>query len=373
MDPRHTTRTIVAGTCLATALLAGCSAETRQRILPVFFDGVPGAPGGAGSGQPAALPPTHRVRRDLLQEIEELKRKLRYAQEAAKARKEAAPAETEPPAERAKTWEDAVEALPRDAAGNVDWVQAIKAHAIAPRPGVDPKAPEQAVLEFDVDLAQSPSRLFSVTYPHAAHTQWLSCQNCHPAIFPLKQGAEPTVVTMAKIRAGEQCGVCHGRVAFSVEKECARCHTKIPARSDWRPGEEPRKPIERVRSWDEAAKLLPATAGAPDWAKGLTEGVIAPRPGIDRKAVDQPTFPLDVELVPSDNPIFKTIFPHGTHTALLSCTTCHPGIFQMAKGADPISMEKIYGGQYCGACHGKVAFAVPTGCPRCHPALAGGK
>ncbi|HSB77677.1 MAG TPA: cytochrome c3 family protein [Candidatus Methylomirabilis sp.] len=337
----------------------------------MLFDGVPGAPGEAGSGQPGGLPPTHRVRRDLLQEIEELKRQLRDAQEAAKVQKEAAPAETERPAERAKTWQEAMAILPKDAAGSVDWVQAITSNTIAPRPSPNPKAPDQAVLDMDVDLTSTASKLFSVTYPHSAHTQWLACGNCHPAIFPLGRGAPPTVVTMAKIRAGEQCGFCHGKVAFSVEKECARCHTKIPARADWHPAGEPREPIEQAASWDSAAKLLPVTGGMPDWAKALAEGIIAPRPGVDPKAVDQPAFPLDVELIPADNPLFKVVFPHGTHTRLLSCTTCHPGIFQMAKGSDPITMGKIYAGQYCGVCHGKVAFAVPTGCPRCHPAMAG--
>jgi c(7)-type cytochrome triheme protein len=371
VTPRHTMRTIAMAACLATALLAGCSAETRQKMLPVFFDGVPGE---AGPGQPAGPPPTHRVRRDLLQEIEELKRKLAEAEAIAKAKQEAkAPEEVQHPAETATTWDEAKEFLPKDEAGQVDWAQAINAGAIAPRASPDPHTPAQAVFEWNVDLESPAGTLFAVTYPHGTHTRWLTCDNCHPAIFPLKAGAPLPEITMARIRAGEQCGVCHGKVAFSVERECARCHTKIPARTDWHATEEARKPIERAARWEDAVKLLPFTAGAPDWAKARTEGVIAPRPGIDAKAVDQPIFPLDVELVPADVPMFKVRFPHETHTALLTCTTCHPGIFQMAKGADPITMAKIYAGQYCGACHGQVAFAVPTGCPRCHPVLAGGK
>ena len=195
---------------------------------------------------------------------------------------------------------------------------------------------------------------------------------CHPAIFPLKRGAGPTVVTMARIRAGDQCGVCHGKVAFGVDRECVRCHAKVPAGTEWRPAEEPRKPIERAKTWDEAAKLLPITAGGPDWAKALAEGVIAPRPGLDPKAADQPVFPIAVELVPAGQPAFKVVFPHSVHTQWLRCTNCHPGIFEMKKGADTINMGLIFAGQACGACHGKVAFAVPTGCPRCHPAMAGG-
>lgn len=356
----------VAAGCLAVTLLAGCSADTRQKVLPIFFDGVP------AEGAQEPLPPTRRVRRDLLREIEDLKRELQQAQEAAKLRGTGAPTE-EPqhPAEKAKTWEEAAEALPKDAAGRADWVQAIQTGAITPRPGVDAKGPEQAALDLDVDLVASPSKLFSVAFPHSAHTRWLTCGNCHPAIFPLKRGAEPTVVTMAKIQAGEQCGVCHGKVAFGVSEECARCHTKVPPKGDWRPSEEPRKPIERATRWDDAAKLLPVTAGGPDWVKALAEDVIAPRPGVGAKAADQPVFPLTIDRVPVDQPIFKVVFPHEAHTAWLGCDNCHPDRFQMQAGATPINMGLIYAGQACGACHGKVAFP-PTACGRCHPAMGGG-
>ncbi len=344
---------------LAALLLAGCSAESRERLLPYVFDGVI-------QKEP---PPTRRVRRDLLQEIEQLKQDLADARAAA-ARKDKHEEEEESPVEEADTWEEAAKFLPKDAAGHVDWVEAVKAGAIRPRPGPDPKTPEQAILDMDVELASAPSRLFSVTYPHAAHTRWLACQNCHPAIFPLSRQAAPTAVTMAKILAGQYCGVCHGKVAFGIEGRCARCHRKVPATADWRPAAEPQKPIERAARWEEAAKLL--AAGGSDWAKALAEGVIAPRPGIDPKAEDEAVFPLEVELTPADNPAFKVVFPHETHTTLLTCANCHPGIFQMAGGADPITMDKIYAGEYCGRCHGKVAFDVATGCPRCHPALRGG-
>jgi c(7)-type cytochrome triheme protein len=367
-------RAIGAAACLAITLLAGCSAESRQSLLPVFFDGVPEASGGAGSGQTKPAPPTHRVRRDLLLEIEELKRQVQEAEQELKAREApAAGEEVRLPVEKTQTFEEAKGLLPKDAAGRVDWMQALASGTVRPRSGITVQTPEQAALDLDVDLTGSGNALFSVTYPHRPHTQWLACGNCHPAIFPISRKAPPSVISMARIRNGEQCGVCHGKVAFPVDKECGRCHTKTPARSDWHPVEEPRTPIERASSPADALRLLPVTAGMPDWAKALAEGVIAPRPGIDPKAQDQPAFPLDVELVPADNALFKVVFPHGTHTALLACTTCHPGIFQMAKGADPITMGAIYGGQYCGTCHGKVAFAVPTGCPRCHPALAGGK
>ncbi len=352
----------IIATCLVAMVIAACSSETRQKILSTFFDGTDTAP-----------PPTTRVRRDLEREIEELKRKLTETQQEATAAKEAAKGKSEgtaPPIEKAQSWDEAEKILPKDKAGKVDWVQALKARVIAPRPSPNPADPEQAVLDLDIELASSANKLFRVTYPHSAHTQWLACANCHPAIFPLRQ-AKPTVITMAKIRAGEYCGVCHGKVAFGVANECHRCHTSSQPSVEYHPPE-PRKPIEKAQNWDEAAKLLPVTLGVPDWVKALTEGVIAPRAGIDPKTEDQAVLPLDVELVPAAGDMFKVIFPHKSHTEWLGCPNCHTAIFQMAKGADPITMEKINAGQYCGVCHGKVAFPATT-CGRCHPALAGGK
>ncbi len=359
---------LVAG-YLAAMAVTGCTAETRQKILPFFFDGVPGAPGEKGSGKPGPPPPTRRVRRDLLQEIEQLKRELLMAQEAAKAKEKGLSADAvQRPAEKAKTWQEVAGLLPKDAVGGVDWMQAIKAGAIRPRPGLDAQAPEQATLELDVELASSPSKAFSMTFPHAGHTRWLGCGNCHPAVYPLKRGAPPPAVTMAKMEAGQSCGVCHGPVTFGVKAACHRCHTKIPAKSAWRPAEEPRKPIERAKTWAEAAKLLPVTGDAPDWAKALASGVIAPRPGLKADAKDEDILDQEVVRVPDGNEAAKTIFPHKAHTELLKCDDCHAGTYEMQTGATAMSMEKLEKGQLCATCHGKVAFPVEA-CGRCHPAM----
>lgn len=346
----------IMATCLVAMAITACNAETRQNILSTFFDGTDRPP-----------PPTTRVRRDLEREIEELRRKLTESQQEVTTAKEAAKGKggerTAPPVEKTESWEEAEKILPKDKVGKVDWVQALKARAIAPRPSPNPADPEQAVLDLDIELASSPNKLFGVTFSHGAHTSWLACVSCHPAIFPLRQ-AKPTMITMAKIQAGQYCGVCHGRVAFSAGRDCSRCHTKNVATVEWQPPE-PRKPIERSKNWAEAAKALPVTDGMVDWVKALAQGVIAPRAGADAKAADQPVLPLDVELVPAAGDMFKVIFPHKTHTEWLGCPNCHPAIFQMAKGADPITMEKINAGQYCGVCHGKVAFPVSE-CRLCH-------
>jgi c(7)-type cytochrome triheme protein len=338
---------------LLTAFAVGSLVVVILAACGVFFD----------KGPP---PPTRKVRRDLLQEIEELKRQLAEGKpkEAAVARKEVVPSEAlPPPVEKVETWEEAAKFLPRDKAGQVDWVKALEAGAIAPRQSLDPKGPKPLVVDLEVDLATAKSKVFSVTFPHEAHTQWLRCKNCHSRIFPLRRGrrgAEPTVVTMAKIKAGRYCGACHGLVSFGVKDECARCHTRVPATSKWRPGEEPQKPIERSRTWDEAAKLLPVKEGGPDWAKAMADGVIAPRAGLDPKEEEEEIFPSDVELATGDDSPGKVTFSHEFHTSLLICTTCHPEMEKEVKKTRFVGRHED-----CKACHGKVSFTMKK-CDRCH-------
>ena len=149
-------------------------------------------------------------------------------------------------------------------------------------------------------------------------------------------------------------------------------------RSPRRPPYETPKPPPMVELKEEAPQtdwlalleeLPKEAAGGTDWVRALDEGLIAPKPGLDANAEEQPVLDLDVELVPRDAPDFKATYPHKAHTRMLACGNCHPAIFQMEKGADPITMEKIFAGEFCGRCHGKVAFDTATGCPRCHLAM----
>ncbi|MDY0213405.1 MAG: cytochrome c3 family protein [Desulfuromonadaceae bacterium] len=53
------------------------------------------------------------------------------------------------------------------------------------------------------------------------------CATCHnPDSFPqMKKGS--VTITMEKIYAGEQCGVCHnGTDAFAAQGTCNRCHKR---------------------------------------------------------------------------------------------------------------------------------------------------
>ncbi len=62
---------------------------------------------------------------------------------------------------------------------------------------------------------------------------------------------------------------------------------------------------------------------------------------------------------------FPAKFDHEFH-AKLGCKDCHTGIFQMKKGSSKMTMDAIYQGRYCGACHdGRKAFS-SSECGRCH-------
>jgi len=122
-------------------------------------------------------------------------------------------------------------------------------------------------------------------------------------------------------------------------------------------------------TYEELAAALPSDSmGNLDWVAALQAGIVKPRAGIDPTAEDPPVFPLDVHLDPGI-PGLEVVFPHGPHTQWLECKNCHPDIFEMRANADPITMGKIFAGEYCGRCHGKVAFNPATGCPRCHVKL----
>jgi c(7)-type cytochrome triheme protein len=116
---------------------------------------------------------------------------------------------------------EALAVLPRDTAGNlVNWVQAVDSGAINPRtnllPGTEVRVRDDAII-----IAKYGS-LPAVRFPHRAHTLWLDCSNCHEKLFKSKAGANR--FSMTAILNGEQCGVCHGAVAFPLT-ECNRCHS----------------------------------------------------------------------------------------------------------------------------------------------------
>ena len=119
------------------------------------------------------------------------------------------------------------EASISEAGNKVDWVEARKTGAVSPRRSRTPPATvggiEEEGLVMDMDiLLNSKGGMPVVRFPHLAHTLWLACANCHPAIFEPRKGANK--LSMGSILAGEQCGICHSAVSFPLT-ECSRCHS----------------------------------------------------------------------------------------------------------------------------------------------------
>ena len=112
--------------------------------------------------------------------------------------------------------------LPADTAGNlVLWAKALDRGAISPRRTKAPSESKGQVLDMDV-LMDLRGSFPIVRFPHRIHTQWLACNNCHEHLFKSQIGANK--ISMYQILQGEQCGLCHGSVAFPLT-QCHFCHS----------------------------------------------------------------------------------------------------------------------------------------------------
>ena len=116
---------------------------------------------------------------------------------------------------------------------------------------------------------------------------------------------------------------------------------------------------------DALAKLPPDAVGNRiRWVQALEQGLIAPRtnilPETKIKVLD-----LDI-LMPRTGEMPMVRFPHKQHTEWLDCSNCHETLFKSKTGSTKqMNMFQILQGEYCGLCHGAVAFPL-TECNRCH-------
>jgi c(7)-type cytochrome triheme protein len=104
--------------------------------------------------------------------------------------------------------------------------------------------------------------------------------------------------------------------------------------------------------------------GSVDWVAAFKKELIHPRESLDPTKAPVPPFDFNID-IPAVGAMPNVVFPHLPHTYWLDCGNCHPNIFVMKKGANPISMVKIVNGEFCGRCHGRVAFPI-SNCSRCH-------
>jgi c(7)-type cytochrome triheme protein len=115
--------------------------------------------------------------------------------------------------------------LPKDRYGLIDWAKAIKMGKVKPRDSLDPNDKPVPPMNLDIVIFTKSQFQPDVIFPHFVHTLWLTCTNCHPAIFPMNAKEANKIMTMPKIASGEFCGRCHNRIAFPLS-DCLRCHVK---------------------------------------------------------------------------------------------------------------------------------------------------
>jgi c(7)-type cytochrome triheme protein len=135
-----------------------------------------------------------------------------------------------PEIETILNWEEASEMLPKDDMDEVDWMAALRQGVIKPRAQITGRVdPQTKIFKWDFYFS-GPDEESDAFFPHSSHTEWLTCESCHPAIFPYRElGMDPAGkygIVMDQIFEGEYCGKCHGTVAFSLDS-CDRCHTKM--------------------------------------------------------------------------------------------------------------------------------------------------
>lgn len=110
--------------------------------------------------------------------------------------------------------------------------------------------------------------------------------------------------------------------------------------------------------------------GLINWTKALSDGVIKPHGTLEGKK-EKPYEGLLENLIFMQVEVHimaDVVFPHGMHTDLLNCNSCHPEPFKKVKSGNKIKMKQIFAGKWCGKCHGTVAFPTEpyASCRRCH-------
>jgi c(7)-type cytochrome triheme protein len=197
-----------------------------------------------------------------------------------------------------------------------------------------------------------------VVFKHWLHRAKYTCRLCHVDLgFAMEAGG--TQIREADNKSGLYCGACHhkGKDAFGDEKEnCERCHSYG-------------KDVDFKYNFYDFVKGFPRArfGNRVDWLKAEEKGLMKLKDYLEgitikRKALK---IPLDTDIKSQEFGMPDIVFSHEKHAVWNGCELCHPEIFGVKKGATVYSMQDIFEGKFCGACHGKVAF-VNMDCQLCH-------
>lgn len=218
------------------------------------------------------------------------------------------------------------------------------------------------------------ARLAPVAFDHWLHRAKFTCRLCHVDLG-FAMTANATDIKAADNMNGDYCGACHNGttkydgkrifpscapqpVAGEQQKTCERCHSEG-------------KGVNPSENFSAFAASFPKKrfGNGIDWIEGESMGLIKLVDSLDGVSNKSQLFknPSDSVIKPQVNGMPDIIFSHDKHGVWNGCELCHPEVFPSVEKdkAAVYSMNEIFEGKYCGACHGKVAFPMVQ-CERCH-------
>ena len=230
----------------------------------------------------------------------------------------------------------------------------------ADKAGAAPKSHQYGDVEMGEYSKKNP--VMPVTFRHWTHRDKYTCRLCHVDI-EFSQYPGETGILEEDNRDGRYCGVCHnGKEAFAV-KECSKCHPKDRNHN---------KEVERQakKAFFKFKKSMPPSmyGNKIDWMKAESDGKINPKDSMPGVSFDQPNMIInrrDEPRSPKLPGLPDIIFSHSKHVVWNGCGMCHPESFAIETGKTEMTMKEIIAGEFCGRCHGTVAFPL-NDCSRCH-------
>ena len=209
-----------------------------------------------------------------------------------------------------------------------------------------------------------------VPFEHWRHRLLYTCRLCHVDVgFALQVGV--TKISADTNRSNLHCGACHngkteylGTPIFAScsakgakdppPARCARCHRREPSPA----------------AYEAFARKRPEfSSGLVDWLEAERRAFTKPADYVEGVSLRPDRLGIDRDFSISARErtwLGEVDFPHQKHARWCGCEACHPEIFPTtARGGIAFKMKDVVAGDFCGACHNKVAFPIAS-CTRCH-------
>ena len=204
-----------------------------------------------------------------------------------------------------------------------------------------------------------------VVFKHWVHRTKYTCRLCHVDIG-FSMNANGTQVHEADNEGGMYCGTCHnGKEAFGPRgkdeagkavENCSRCHSSGKA-------------VEFKYVFAKTIEGYPKSrfGNRVDWMAAEEKGLFKLKDQLEGLSIKRKDLkiPVDESIKSKEIGMPEIIFSHAKHSVWNGCELCHPDLFGVEKGKTKYTMQDIFDGKFCGACHGSVAFS-NLDCQLCH-------